>query len=533
MEKIKIFFLLITGLFLFTFANTPDFLNSPITEKPEKINPAEKSESFYYPPMKVNEAKQFPEPQPIPFTIFWDSLAPVPAMRANAAGCCDTSGHFYVIGGWINVTPSNEVYKYFAAGDSWHEMQPMPYAMTNMCAIFHSPTNKIFVFCGYDSSSVTNYTQIYDIVRDSWYLGAQCYVSMVGTYGSAIGDTIYVTGSDLSAFSLGIFAYSVSGDTWSFRGNLPGGGSLGSAAAYNNKVYFAGSWPGNDTVCEYTAGIGITNPLFTRLPQSSYRFGMEVVRGYLWCFGLQDGWGDTTNGVYSYDLAYGPNGNWQRETPMLGGGAYVSGKMFFENAWRLHAASMFHERGTIIIPSIDVKLLRMNLPYVTIKNNGMIVVSNIPVTLWIDSADTRIYNQYQTIAGPLNPDDTVNITFSNINIGGPGVIYVITVFTDLPGDSDRTNDTLKQIIYEPGLIWTELTPHPATSYRTGGCGDTIGHFYVYGGYTTTYSNQCTRYDVISGTWTTLSPMLTGVMNVTGAWDPARNRIYVPSGYSPY
>ena len=218
---------------------------------------------------------------------------------------------------------------------------------------------------------------------------------------------------------------------------------------------------------------------------------------------------------------------------MLGGGAYVSGKMFFENAWRLHAASMFHERGTIIIPSIDVKLLRMNLPYVTIKNNGMIVVSNIPVTLWIDSADTRIYNQYQTIAGPLNPDDTVNITFSNINIGGPGVIYVITVFTDLPGDSDRTNDTLKQIIYEPGLIWTELTPHPATSYRTGGCGDTIGHFYVYGGYTTTYSNQCTRYDVISGTWTTLSPMLTGVMNVTGAWDPARNRIYVPGGYSPY
>ncbi|MDH5684196.1 MAG: hypothetical protein OEZ20_07015 [candidate division WOR-3 bacterium] len=545
MEKIKIFFLLITGLILFTFANTPDFLSTPISEQPERINPAEKSESFYYPSMKVKEAKQFPEPLPIPFTIFWDSLAPVPAMRFSTAGCCDTSGHFYVIGGWINDTLSNEVYKYFAFGDSWHEMQPMPYAMTNMCAIFHSPTNKIFVFCGYDSSLVTNYTQIYDVVRDSWYLGTQCYVSMVGTYGAAVGDTIYVTGSDLSAFSLGIFAYSVSGDTWSFRGNLPGGGATGRAAAYNNKVYFAGGWPGKDTVCEYTVGVGISNSLFTRLPQSAYGFGMEVVRGILWCFGLQDGWGDTTNGVYSYDLAYGPNGNWQRETPMLGGGAYVSGKMFFENAWRLHAASMFHERGTILIPSIDAKLLRINQPpshpppnsvvavNVTIKNNGRNLISNIPVTIWIDSEGSRLYNQSQTITGPLNPNDTVNITFTNFNTGGPGTSYFITAFTDLPGDSDRTNDTLSRLSYIPGLIWTELPSAPGTTYACADCGDTSGHFYVLGGFVNDIrSDNNWLYDEITRTWTIKQNLPNPAANFYAAYDLARNRIFCLGGTSP-
>ncbi|MDH5683098.1 MAG: T9SS type A sorting domain-containing protein [candidate division WOR-3 bacterium] len=205
------------------------------------------------------------------------------------------------------------------------------------------------------------------------------------------------------------------------------------------------------------------------------------------------------------------------------------------------------EQGQITsVYSIDAQLFKINTPVrtpmrnttispnVTIKNAGTNPISNIPVFFWIDSAGHRIYNQSQTYAGTLNPNDTANITFSpNFNIGGPGASYGITAFTNLPGDSNHTNDTLKQVAYLRGLIWQELPINQAVRYRCGGCGDTMGHFYTYGGYRTTYESRLFRYDVRSRTWTQLADIPVAVMNITGTYDLARNRIYVPGGYSPY
>ncbi|MDH5187032.1 MAG: hypothetical protein OEW70_08220, partial [candidate division WOR-3 bacterium] len=543
--------LLLTCTFLLVFASTPDFVKAPLRVKTDGINVSPDFSSFIHP----SAAEMFEEPPASPLAITWQARAAVPATRYRTAGCGDTSGHFYVTGGWTNSVASNVTYQYFANGDSWHVARPMLYANSNHCAIFHPPTNKIFVFCGYDGAVAMNWTQIYDIANDTWTLGASCFLAMLGTYGAAVGDSIFITGTDLSAFSLGLWCYRVSTNTWSYVGALPGTGASGGAASYGNKVYFTGGWPSRDTVTMYEIGVGVT-PSFAFMPRGQHGHGTEEVNGKLWVFGGGQSWGAATAAVYSYDLSQGSGGSWATENSMIStryAGAF--GKMFYPDTWRLHAATgltgvstrfLLHERGTIPPPPpTDAMLLKINAPSsatppstsvnpnVTIRNAGTDTISNIPVTIWIDSAGVRIYNQSQTYSGTLNSGDTANINFTpTFPVGPLGSGYVVTAFTAYVGDLDPSNDTLSRLVYLPGLIWTAMPPHPATSYRTGGCGDTMGHFYVYGGYTTTYSNQCTRYDVTSGTWTTLSNMLTGVMNITGDYDLARDRIYVPGGYSP-
>ena len=550
MSKIKLLSIL-ACTFLFVFASTPEFLKAPMTIKPSEINGSPDFNSW----IMQSTLSPIEEPPISNLAITWQAKAIVPADRYRPAGCCDTSGHFYVIGGWTNSTASNVVFKYFTDSDSWCQVANLPYAVTNHSAIFHAPTNRIYVFCGYDGSNALNYVQIYDIARDSWYLGTPATQAMLGTYGAAIGDSIFITGSDLNSTNLGLWCYRVSTNTWSYIGALPGASASGGAASYHNKVYFSGGWPSRDTVTVYEIGVGAS--VFVHMPRGQHGHGTEVVNGKLWVFGGGQSWGVATANVYSYDLDQGPGGNWLTEDPMIStryAGAY--GKILYQDTWRLHAATgltgvssrfNLHEQGTIPSPPpIDAKLLKINQPSrspipnssispnVTIMNNGTHPISNIPATIWIDSRGTRIYNQSQTYTETLNPNDTANITFSpNFNIGGPGASYGITAFTDLPGDSDRTNDTLKQVTYLRGLTWTDLPTIPASSSRQGGCGDTMGHFYIYGGYTTTYSDDLYRYDETSNAWTQLADMQVGVMNITGTYDLARNRIYVPGGYSPY
>jgi hypothetical protein len=527
MSKIKISILLIASTSLFIFANSSDFLSSPVIEQSKYINP-EPRQNFNYPPS-----------QSMPYFIFWDTLAPVPDTLYRSAGCCDTSGHCYKIGGQTGTNEiQNTVYKYFADEDSWCEKQPMLYALSNLGAVFHAPTNRIYVFGGYTGTTAVNYTQIYDIAQDSWYLGTPHNLNYLGSYGATIGDTIYVTGSDLSAVSIGIWGYNVNTNEWRFISNLPGGSANGSATAFENKIYFAGGWPSRDTVCEYTTGIGITDSLFCYLPRSSYGHCLEEVQGKLWLFGGALSWPDTWYTVYSYDLDQGPNGNWSNENPLTYQAVGPYGKMFFGDSWRIHAFGFIHLRGTITPPPlIDIALLRINQssPYtnVKVKNVGISSVSNIPVTIWIDSQSTRIYSQSQTFTGPLNPGDTANVSFPISIIGVPGVMYVLTAFTNVAGDSNQTNDTLRLIIYEKGLIWSELPSAPEVTYACAGCGDTSGHFYVLGGFVNgNRSSNNWLYDEITRTWIIKQNLPFPAANSYAAYDLARNRIFCLGGTSP-
>ncbi|MEO0110280.1 MAG: FlgD immunoglobulin-like domain containing protein [candidate division WOR-3 bacterium] len=86
-------------------------------------------------------------------------------------------------------------------------------------------------------------------------------------------------------------------------------------------------------------------------------------------------------------------------------------------------------------------------PLARIKNFGTNSVSNIPVYCWIDSAGTRIYNQNLTYTGTLAPNETALVSFPNWLVGPAGASYQVKMFTDLPNDSNRANDTLRQTTF--------------------------------------------------------------------------------------
>lgn len=84
-------------------------------------------------------------------------------------------------------------------------------------------------------------------------------------------------------------------------------------------------------------------------------------------------------------------------------------------------------------------------PKARVTNYGASAESNIPVTCWIDSGATRVYNQTVNLAGPLQPGTRAEVTFPNWTSGPSGNNYRVTMFTGLSGDLVPANDTLSQI----------------------------------------------------------------------------------------
>jgi hypothetical protein len=566
MSKIKTL-LLLSFVFLFAFASVPEQAQMTSSSKLPDFKVGQPTPDF--PGINPWAAPQglapVEPPPPSPLAVTWQARKACPVAWYRTAGCCDTSGHFYVIGGQTGTNVvQNGVYKYFTVGDSWHQMANMTYALSNHGAVFHAPTNKIFVFGGYTGSVGVNYTQIYDINTNTWSSGANSFLVWLGTYGAAVGDTIFVTGSDLSAYSLGLWAYQVSTNTWSYIGILPGGSASGMGASdeANQKVYFVGGWPSRDTVTVYDK-VTNTSSYFCAMPIGLHGLGAAVINNRLWMWNGGQSWDGGTNGVYSYDLSQGAGGTWSTENPTISlrfAGTYgYQAYPLYGDTWYLHSTNgslgypncdTLHEWGKVPPPPpIDAMLLKINAPSsttppgtavnpnVTIKNNGTSSISNIPVTIMIDSAGTIIYNQSTTVTGPLASGDTANVSFSpTFPVGPMGSGYVGTAYTSLSGDQDTSNDTLSSFIYLRGLNWAAFPPVPLPRYRPAGAADTSGHMYVIGGFSETgtyYSEIVQRFTFATNAWDTVAPLLTGGSNLTAAFNPANNKIYVPGGYSPY
>ncbi len=555
MSKIKILLILSYSIVLI-FALVPEFVQIPENHRVKKVPEYLNLDSDFY-SREYNQSQYASELPPAPLAVSWQAQKAAPAALYRTAGACDTSGHFYIIGGQDGTNVSqNRVYKYFADGDSWRTMANLPDSLSNSGAAFNALTNRIYVFGGYTGSADVNTCYYYQVEGDSWVTVSPLFLSMLGTYAASIDSFIYYTGSDVSGTSIGLWKINCITNTHYYITTLPGGGASGMAASDGlDNVYFVGAWPSKDTVARYVRS---TNSVayFCQMPIGLHGLGAEVINNKLYMYNGGQSWNYGTNGVYSYDLSRGPGGTWYPENPTISArfaGTY--GAMFYQDSWRLHSTNgslgypncdTLHEQGSIPPIAIDAKLLKINQPSrspipnssvppnVTIMNNGMRPITNIPVTIWIYSAGTRIYNQSQTNTAILNPNDTANITFSpNFNISGPGVSYGITAFTNLAGDIVRTNDTLQQLTYIPGLIWTELPSAPETTYACAGCGDTSGHFYVLGGFVNgNRSSNNWLYDEITRTWIIKQNLPFPAATFYAAYDFARNRIFCLGGTSP-
>jgi hypothetical protein len=111
----------------------------------------------------------------------------------------------------------------------------------------------------------------------------------------------------------------------------------------------------------------------------------------------------------------------------------------------------------VVLAAIDRPAATMNqgsvTPKVTIRNNGQQAASNIPVTCWVDSGATRVYNQSGSYAGTIAPGSSDTFAFSTPwNTGPAGATYNVTAFTSLAGDENRANDTAHKAVQITGAV---------------------------------------------------------------------------------
>ncbi|MEO0067676.1 MAG: kelch repeat-containing protein [candidate division WOR-3 bacterium] len=172
-------------------------------------------------------------------------------------------------------------------------------------------------------------------------------------------------------------------------------------------------------------------------------------------------------------------------------------------------------------------------PKARIKNFGTNPQSDIPVYCWIDSAGTRVYQRSATYAGPLEPGATADVEFSPqwTAVGGT---YNVTMFTDLSGDENRANDTLRGTteVRSANLVWYNRTSAPSPGrYWCPGTGAVRDTIYFCGGrqQNATSVRTITAYDIQNDTWITsgLPTLLTP--RRAGAGGRIGNKIYVAGG----
>ncbi|MBM3315869.1 hypothetical protein FJY71_08560, partial [candidate division WOR-3 bacterium] len=108
-------------------------------------------------------------------------------------------------------------------------------------------------------------------------------------------------------------------------------------------------------------------------------------------------------------------------------------------------------------------------PVARVTNFGTSPESNIPVTCWVDSGATRVYNQTTSHPGPLQPGTRAEVTFPMWNTGPAGASYTVTMFTGLPGDLVPGNDTSRQSV-------SVATGQALMTHDTGYCKLTVSCF---------------------------------------------------------
>lgn len=94
-------------------------------------------------------------------------------------------------------------------------------------------------------------------------------------------------------------------------------------------------------------------------------------------------------------------------------------------------------------------------PKVRVRNYGELPESNIPVTVWIDSAGTRVYGQSAVLAGPLGRGEHGVVELPPWHPGPVDAEYTLTAFTHLAGDENYRNDTVCAVARVAGAAFTD------------------------------------------------------------------------------
>jgi N-acetylneuraminic acid mutarotase len=189
------------------------------------------------------------------------SRAALPMALQGMASATGADGRIYAIGGATALGPTNRVFVYTPATDSWQAAAFLPETLLNAAATA-GPDGRIYVFGGvnFQGQKVAS-TFIYDPASNSWSRGNDMpegrsdLAVALGPHGK-----MYVIGGFDNSFrtSASVFVYNPAANTWTLAPSLPAGlRDLEAAAGPDGKIYAIGG---------IDAGTNVSNRVYAYRP---------------------------------------------------------------------------------------------------------------------------------------------------------------------------------------------------------------------------------------------------------------------------
>ncbi|MEO0019863.1 MAG: kelch repeat-containing protein [candidate division WOR-3 bacterium] len=417
----------------------------------------------------------FPENAPCqsaedpPRFLEWVRLADFPLLAARTAGCTDGRYHYLMGGleGGSGSRPLKNLYRYDLITDSWVELESMPYATSNHCAVCHPRLKKIYIPGGYPGPA--DRLQEYDITSNTWSLKSPCPVVDYGAAGAYYGDSILVVfGSNYPGRT---FRYSIPDDSWEERESAPGVTSHGQmvTSPYDGCLYYAGGWRDNKIFLKFDPST-MSWSVLDSMPTGRHGLALAAVGPFIYAYGGAQGW-TPLRCVEVYNVA---TGTWTTEDSMpyaFGGNSITSGCMgwiFYSSGGSLHI-------GALVTPSYDIGVSRIVepaspeivpgvpiTPRVLVKNYGLEWAESFAVMFAVESAGRVVYDD-GVFLDSLAPGDSIEVEF--VNNWTPNASlwhgYTISSFTFLFNDSVPWNDTCEMpVLVTSDTIYSNTTVHP-------------------------------------------------------------------------
>lgn len=176
----------------------------------------------------------------------WSTVAPLPE-PLHHLGLAVANGNIYVLGGYRgnSFVPNHKVYSLNPDSNIWREKTSMPIARGAHIAVTFQ--ERIFLIGGVITGfTVTNRTDVYNSINDSWLTVANMPTAREHLSGSAIDSLIFVAGGRVGNTNTNkLEAYSPLTNFWYAKPNMPTARGGLAAATLNGMLYvFGGEIPG-------------------------------------------------------------------------------------------------------------------------------------------------------------------------------------------------------------------------------------------------------------------------------------------------
>ncbi|MDH5683994.1 MAG: T9SS type A sorting domain-containing protein [candidate division WOR-3 bacterium] len=387
---------------------------------------------------------------------------------------CATNGtHVYVVSGY-NTTYPTRLFRHAVGSTTWEQLTPPPMNITNGgCAIIG---DTLYYCSGHTYTGTPRSIDTlfkYSISGNNWTGAPGPFTGTTYNWQPSIlacqGKVYFISGCNQpgsTAPTTQVWAYTP-GSGWAQVASMNQGRVFAAGWVYHDTIWVTGGNANNValTHSEFYDPVAnvwtVNNSIFPALPVGVWGAASGIVSNTGFVFSGVSPAGalrDTTNYFDHNTHTWSTNpsvllkvyrgtgvGNADNKA-VIYGGSTGSFNATDTCQYESFGGGLDHDVGVnqILAPGSVIPSTPL-APRAEIKNFGTNPESDIPVYCWIDSAGTRVYNQSFTYPGPLAPNATAEVTFSpNWTPGGDGATYQVTMFTDLSGDENHANDTMRQ-----------------------------------------------------------------------------------------